>query len=85
MVTSVAAMLGAWFCLAELADEGGVGEHEDGFGDGTPKAGTARACAEFSEGSGSILHRRAGRSATGFGAGFGTTGFSHKVLCAHPS
>ena len=76
------------FCLAELADEGGVGEHEDGFGDERAESGYGeREDAPVQRRLGSILHGRAGRSATGFGAaGFGTTGFSHKVLlCAHPS
>ena len=74
------------FCLAELANEGGVGEHEDGFGDERAEGG-------YGEGEDApvqrrlgvlrrVLRGRAGRSATDFSA----AGFSNRVLlCAHPS
>ena len=79
------------FCFAELADESGVGEHEDRFGDERTEGGygesedapVQRRLGGIGAGArGGILRGRAGRSATGFG----TTGFSHRVLlCAHPS
>ena len=73
------------FCLAELADEGGVGEHEDGFGDERTEGG-------YGEGEDAPVQRRFGSVRGGVHcvltgrAGFGATGFSILVLlCAHPS
>ncbi len=72
------------FCFAELVDEGGVGEHEDGFGDERAEGGYGeREDAPVQRRLGGVHGGiRAGRSATGRG----TTGFSNRVLlCAHPS
>ena len=73
------------FCLAELADEGGVGEHEDGFGDERTEGGYGeREDAPVQRRLGGVRDGilRAGRSATDFSA----AGFSNRVLlCAHPS
>ena len=71
------------FCLAELADEGGVGEHEDGFGDERAEGG-------YGEGEDAPVQRRLGGVGAGIGAGArggrGAVGFSNRVLlCAHPS
>ena len=88
------------FCLAELADEGGVGEHKDGFGDERAEGG-------YGEDEDAPVQRRLGgvRSGVGTGArggirggaryrrgilrgraGCSATGFSNRVLlCAHPS
>ena len=76
------------FCLAELADEGGVGEHEDGFGDERAEGGYGEGeDAPVQRRLGGIRGGRAGFSATGRDVtGFGATGFSILVLlCAHPS
>ena len=83
------------FRLAELADEGGVGEHENGFGDERAEGGygegedapVQRRLGVLHAGVRGVLRGRAGRSATDFStAGFGAAGFSNRVLlCAHPS
>ena len=79
--------------FAELADKGGVGEHEDGFGDERTEGG-------YGEREDASVQRRLGGVGTGIGAGarggirgifsgragFGAAGFSNRVLlCAHPS
>ena len=85
--------------FAELTDEGGIGEHEDGFGDERAEGGYGE------REDAPVQRRRSGvRSGVGAGigtgarggilrgragcsiAGFGATGFSIRVLlCAHPS
>ena len=58
------------FCFTELADEGGVGEHEDGFGDERAESG-------YGEREDAPVQRRLGGVRSGFGI--------RVLLCAHPS
>ena len=66
------------FCLAELADEGGVGEHEDRFGDERPEGG-------YGEREDAPVQRRLGGVGAGIGAGARGRRVVRVLLCAHPS
>ena len=66
------------FCLAELADEGGVGEHEDGFGDERAEGG-------YGECEDAPVQRRLGGVGVGIGAGVRGGRVVRVLLCAHPS
>ena len=66
------------FCLAELADEGGVGEHKDGFGDERAEGG-------YGEDEDAPVQRRLGGVGAGSGAGARGGRVVRVLLCAHPS
>ena len=66
------------FRFAELTDEGGIGEHEDGFGDERAEGG-------YGEREDAPVQRRLGGVGAGIGAGALGGRVVRVLLCAHPS